>query len=64
VGKDMKTETKKKLKEFLGSFASELVPALLIILFGGTGIAYLFIGWGVLLLLLPFAALIYWALRK
>jgi hypothetical protein len=51
----MKPETREKLINFFG----EIVFQLILVAIGGVGIGYLFIGTGMLLLLLPLGILIF-----
>ena len=60
----MKPENKEALKEFFGEFAIQLFFALIVLLLGGIGLAYLLIGWGVLWLILPFSFIIYEIIKR
>jgi len=60
----MKPENKETLKSLFGELAIQAALGLILAALGGIGLAYIFIGWGVIWLLLPFAALIYWLIKK
>ncbi|WAU74331.1 hypothetical protein [Acinetobacter sp. TR11] len=55
----MKAESKEALKEFFGELAIQMIFGLIVLGLGGVGLAYIFIGWGVLWLLLPFGFMLY-----
>jgi hypothetical protein len=55
----MKSESKEVLKEFFGELAIQMIFGLILLGLGGIGLAYIFIGWGVLWLLLPFGFMLY-----
>ncbi|MFV9685237.1 hypothetical protein ACNFD4_21510 [Pseudomonas sp. NY15367] len=60
----MKQKDKDALKQFFGEAGVQAAGVLIVGALGGVGLAYIFIGWGVLLLLFPFGILAYWAFRK
>jgi len=60
----MKPESKDKLKEALTEVGWQLGAALVFGVLGAVGVAYILLGWGVLWMLMPFGALIYFSVRK
>ena len=60
----MKAKSKEALREFFGEIAIQMIFGIIVFGLGGVGLAYVFIGWGVLWLLLPFGFMIYLLARK
>ena len=64
MAKSMKAENKEALKGFFGEFAIQIIFSLIVCGLGGVSVAYVFIGWGVLWLLVPFGFAMYLLITK
>lgn len=60
----MKSENKDVLKSLFGELAVQAAFGLIITVLGSIALAYALIGWGVIWLLFPFFALLYWFIKK